>query len=344
MLESFKRFVLSRLGGVPPQEVARLRKSVERQNLRGAADLRRLAKRLDRLQLQLDRMLQGLASLDERTEAIDRTLRSGRLRKIDGNVDALVRHAFVTSNHLPEPQATLLRRFRGMSQNDEDGITLALMDRIGSSTRRFVEIGAGVNGGNSGFLARECGWTGVMVEIDPDRVRTLKRRFGPAVAVVDARVTRENINELLSSNGIRGEIDLLSLDIDGIDYWVWESLSICSPRLVIVEYNRFLGTDRAVTIPYDADFDRRRFDVPSFAYYGASLPAFVHLAGLKGYRLVAIEPRGVNAFFVRNDLAPDLPALEYQRVPVEGEDTPNFGEGGLPALLDSAGLPLVSLP
>ena len=93
----------------------------------------------------------------------------------------------------------------------------------------------------------------------------------------------------------------------------------------------------------DNDFDRRRFDVPSFAYYGASLPAFVHLATQKGYRLVAIEPRGVNAFFLRNDLAPDLAPLAYQRVPVEGDDAPDFGEGGLLALLDKANLPLVDL-
>ena len=343
MLESFRRFVLTRLGAAPPQELSRLRKAVERQGQRGASDLRRLAKRLDRLQQQLDHLQQSLDSLAGKTEAIDRNLRVGRLRKIDGNVDALIRHAFVAPNQLAEPHATLARRFRGMSQNDEDGITLALMDRIGTAAKRFVEIGAGVNGGNSGFLARECGWTGVMIEIDPDRVRTLKRRFGPAIAVVDARVTRENINALLSSHGVQGEIDLLSLDIDGIDYWVWDSLSVCSPRLVIVEYNRFFGTDRAVTIPYDADFDRRRFDVPSFAYYGASLPAFVHLAEQKGYRLVAIEPRGVNAFFLRNDLAPELAALAYRHVAVEGDDNPDFGQDGLLSLLDRAALPVVNV-
>lgn len=336
MLRSLKRFVMARLGAAPPQELARLRKAVEHQEQSMAADLRRLAKRLDRIQEQMD-------ALGATATGVDRILRTGRLRKVDDNVDALVRHAFVRRDLLSEPQATVVRRFRGMSQNEEDGITLALLDRIGSPTRRFVEIGAGVNGGNSGFLARECGWTGVMVEIDPGRARTLARRFGAAVDVVEARVTRENVNDLLAAKGVSGEIDVLSLDIDGIDYWVFERLSVCSPRLVIVEYNPLFGLDRALTIPYDPDFDRHRFDVPGFAYYGASLPAFVRLAGRKGYRLVAVEPRGVNAFFVRQDLAPTLPALACDRVALDADDVPDLGPAGLLPLLDKAGLPLVDI-
>jgi len=298
-------------------------------------DLRQVTKRLDRLEHKLETLLTKI-------DGVDSVLRRGRLRKVDDNVDALVRHTFLTGA-LPQPQATLTRRFRGLSQNEEDGITLALFERIGSFTRRFVEIGAGVNGGNSGFLARECGWTGVMLEIDEARVRTLTRRFGPTVTAVQACVTRENINDLVTGNGGSGDIDLLSVDIDGIDYWVWEALTACRPRVVIAEYNPSFGAERAVTVPYDPRFDRHHFDVVKAAYYGASLPALSSLGARKGYRLVVVEPRGVNAFFVREDLAGDLPRLSYDRVALALEREDAVEPEALFADLAKAGLPLVEV-
>lgn len=295
----------------------------------------RLAKRLDRLD-------QRLAELNQQIVGLDTIARTGRLRKIDDNVDALVRHTFL-NGRLPERQALLARRFRGLSQHEEDGITVALFDRVGTDTHRFVEIGAGVNGGNSGFLAKECGWTGLMFEIDPGRVDRLQRRFAPAVRVVEAQVTRENINELVSANGFAGDIDLLSIDIDSNDYWIWEQLSVCRPRVVIVEYNPLFGTDRAVTIPYDPHFNRREFEVPRAAYYGASLQALAKLGARKGYRLALLEPRGVNAFFVREDLARDLPPLRVGDVPIAPDVVADFGPAGVFSVLDRAGLALIDV-
>jgi hypothetical protein len=295
----------------------------------------RMAKRLDRLDRQF-------AELNRQIAGLDTIARTGRLRKIEDNVDALVRHAFL-NGRLPEPQATLARRFRGLSQHEEDGLTVALFDRIGADTRRFIEIGAGVNGGNSGYLARECGWTGLMLEVEPERVRRLQRRFGPAVRVVETAVTRDNINAVVIENGLAGDIDLLSIDIDSVDYWVWEELSACRPRLVIVEYNPLFGTEKAVTVPYDPEFNRREFDVPRSAYYGASLPALVKLGARKGYRLALLEPRGVNAFFVRDDLARDLPPLRVDHLPIASELVADFGPDGVFPVLERAGLALVNV-
>lgn len=339
MLQAFKRFVRDRLGAASHDDVAAMHKAVRRSEERVVDAVvrqsRQLAKRLDRLE-------QRMAALAGQTAALDAIARTGRLRKIDDNVDALVRHTFL-DGHLPEPQRLLARRFRGLSQHEEDGILVALFDRIGAANRRFVEIGAGVNGGNSGFLARECGWTGVMMEIDPDRVSTLQRRFGRGVSVVQAQVTRDNVNDLVSDHGLSGDIDLVSIDIDGIDYWVWEQLSACRPRLVVVEYNPFFGSERSVAVPYDPMFDRRRFDVPRTAYYGASLPALVRLGERKGYRPVVVEPRGVNAFFVRTDVLLDLPTLRIGDMPIAPEAAPDFGAGGIFGLLERAGLRLVEI-
>ena len=339
MFESLKRFVRDRLGAAPREELGALKKAVQRNEQRVVEEMaqssRQLAKRLDRIE-------QRLADVIGRLEGLDAMARTGRLRKIDDNVDALVRHTFL-NGALTGAQALLARRFRGLSQHEEDGITVALFDRIGATTHRFVEIGAGVNGGNSGFLARECGWTGLMIEAHPERAATLQRRFAPVVSVVSSMVTRENVNTLVETHGYSGDVDLLSIDIDGMDYWVWDTLTACRPRLVIVEYNPFLGPHRSVAIPYDPQFDRHRFDVPRDAYYGASLPAFVKLGASKGYRLVLVEPRGVNAFFVRDDLAPDIPALRVDGASIAPEAVADFGPGGIFTHLEHAGLALVDI-
>jgi len=220
---------------------------------------------------------------------------------------AIVRKLYLDGVELPPPYDVLSQRFRIRSQNEEDGLLLALFKRIGTTDRRCVEIGCGSNGGNSGFLVQECGWTGLMVDANRASIATVRVRYaGHAVTIVKHRVTREDVNHLLTVNGFHGELDLLSVDIDGNDYWVWEALTVCSPRVVVLEYNWLFGPDRAVTVPYDADFKVGASGTRS--YRGASLKAFSHLAHRKGYRLVATER--VNAVFLRNDVAPEIAAIE----------------------------------
>jgi hypothetical protein len=121
------------------------------------------------------------------------------------------------------------------------------------------------------------------------------------VAVV-ASVSPDNINQILVDHGFTGDVDLLSIDIDSYDYWVLEALEACSPRLLVVEYNAAFGPDRAVTIP-----PRQPLEGAPKHYRGASLAALEKLARRKGYRLVACEQSGVNAFFLRHDIALAVP-------------------------------------
>jgi hypothetical protein len=222
----------------------------------------------------------------------------------------IVRKLYLDGAELPHPYDLLSERFHYRSQNEEDGLLLALFKRIGMTDRRCVEIGCGLNGGNSGFLVQECGWSGLMVDADRHKIDTIKERFaGHAVVASKHRITVENINDVLQVHGFTGEIDFLSLDIDGNDYWIWEALTACSPRVVAIEYNWLFGPERAVTIPYDPLF--RLSESATRAYRGASLAALTQLSQHKGYRLVASER--VNAFFLRNDVAPDIPAIDVTR-------------------------------
>jgi hypothetical protein len=179
------------------------------------------------------------------------------------------------------------------------------LSRLEVDNKRFVEFGVGdYSEANTRFLSMHDQWSGLVIEGNPRDVTRLRRdstfwRFD--ITAVSAFVTRENINDLLSDNGMTGDIGLLSIDVDGNDYWIFEAISVIRPAIVIIEYNHRFGPDRAVTVPYDPAFSRDRAH-PSNIYYGASLRALYLLADRKGYAFVGCESFGVNAFFVRRDL------------------------------------------
>ncbi len=205
---------------------------------------------------------------------------------------------------------------RVFSQNGEDGIILHLFSLIGATDRRFVEIG--IEDGrecNTANLAVNLGWRGLMVDRDADGVEGARRRFGArpetaaTVTVEQAHVTRENIDALLAPHAGDGELDLLSIDIDGNDLWVWEAIGRVRPRVVTIEYNGTFGPRRSVSVPYDPDFDRMARH-PSGWYHGASITALARVGARKGYTLAGCDSNGVNAFFVRDDCAAgNVPAV-----------------------------------
>ncbi len=260
--------------------------------------------RLQRLELAT--VNKCLAKLETEHQAMSMALTKlcKRVSHLGPDLQAVLRMLHLNPEALPYPQRLMVQRYRLKSQNEEDGITLALFEQVGTINRQFIEIGSGLSGGNSALLASELGWTGLMLDGDTERMVQVGRRF-PNVRAVGAWVTRENINDLIADAGLGGEIDFVSIDLDGNDYWVWEALTACSPRVVVVEYNSAFGAERAVTIPYDPQFDRHKY---RFVYYGASLAALAKLGAAKGYRLVTTEPAGVNAYFLRNDVGLEIPA------------------------------------
>lgn len=123
-----------------------------------------------------------------------------------------------------------------------------------------------------------------------------------------ATLTAGSVKDLLREHGPAGEVDLLSIDVDGNDYWLWRAIEAIDPGVVCIEYQDILGPERSVTIPYDPGFSRDGYAVNATAnnYVGASRRAMVKLGESKGYRLVATNSYGFNAFFLRADLAADL--------------------------------------
>ncbi len=266
-------------------------------------------------------------------------------RRMRQQVDALMRHAALAPATLAAPGALRGRRFRLYSQNEEDGLTLALLAAAGVTTRTFVEIGSGQSGGNSAVLALDLGWSGLMVEAHRPHVRKLRPLVAdnPGVTVLCERVTAGGFNALLKTQGLRGEIDFLSIDIDSIDYWLLDALKQVSPRVLVMEYNAHFGPRRAVTLP-DADVPEPR---PK-GYFGASLAALEKRARGKGYRLVICEDAGVNAYFLRHDVAPEIPGVTPEAAYRPTADAGDFLDDESRTLdiyreIEARGLPLVSV-
>jgi hypothetical protein len=213
--------------------------------------------------------------------------------------------------------------FSCYSQADEDGILLYLFSMVGATNRQCVEICAGDGiECNTANLILNRGWHGLLIDGDADNVargtrfyaRSRHTRIYPP-KIVQAWITSDGVNDVIAENGFSGEIDLLSLDLDGVDYWIWKAIAVISPRIVVLEYQDILGPERSWTVPYSDDFVSGRYSMtdymPNFA--GASLRAFVKLGQSKGYRLVGINRYGFNAFFVRNDIGLDLlPEIDVQ--------------------------------
>jgi hypothetical protein len=189
---------------------------------------------------------------------------------------------------------------RRRSQNGEDGVIAEILRRVGAPGRFFVEFGAEEGReGNCAALA-EDGWSGLYLEADAAKFAVLEAnwRHRPEVGTRHALVEPETIEALFAEAAVPTEPDVLSIDVDSTDWYLWEALVSYRPRLVVVEYNASLPLDRQLVRPPEQD------GWDGTDYFGASLGAFEALGQRKGYALVHTEQRGVNAFFVRHDLLP----------------------------------------
>jgi len=194
--------------------------------------------------------------------------------------------------------------FSVFSQFGEDGIIQYLIRRTGISPAEasFVEFGVGdYSEANTRFLLINDNWRGLIMDSSGPNMAAVRNRplhWKYDLTVKQAFIDRDSIDDLIASAGFAGRIGLLSIDIDGNDYWVWERISAVAPVIVIVEYNSLFGASRAVTVPYDPAFDRGRAHY-SHLYFGCSLKALELLASRKGYALVGCNNAGNNAFFVK---------------------------------------------
>jgi len=216
--------------------------------------------------------------------------------------------------------------FRAYSQFEEDGIILYVLSMIGFKTRRVVEICCGSGNEcmaanlilNHGFDALLFDGNEASVAHAQTFFRTKQDCLLQPPMIKQAWITAENVNELLTDNGYLGEVDLLSIDIDGNDYWIFKAINVIQPRLLVVETHNEIPSDKSLTVPYRTDFDYRRS--PAEYFRGVSMLGMVRLCRERGYRLIGAHRHGFNAFFLRNGEGEELfPEVSVHSV----HDNPN---------------------
>lgn len=237
-------------------------------------------------------------------------LLKGKISPLVGIQQLQLHHYYRDKAFQGNPPGLPSAGFRVFSQFEEDGLLLYILSMIGMETRRFVEIGSddGLNS-NCANLYFHFGFHGLFIDGNQRSIRRGERfysrypnRWYYKPRFLCAMVKRENINQLIEKEGFTGEIDLLSVDIDGNDYWIWDALEVCTPRVVIIETHVEFGLQNIV-VPYDPGYS---FPGKHPVYHGASAVAMTRLGKKKGYRLVGANRYGSNFIFVKEELCGNL--------------------------------------
>ncbi len=194
--------------------------------------------------------------------------------------------------------------FKVFSQWGDDGIIQYLVNNLDITNRTFIEFGVeNYTESNTRFLLINNYWSGLIMDGSEENMKYVKNdsiywkhNLKAKTAFIDA----ENINNLIAEEGIKGEIGLLHIDIDGNDYWVWKNIKNINPIIVIIEYNSLFGKDKAITVPYDPMFVRSRTHYSNL-FYGSSLLSLCDLSEKRGYDFIGCNAAGNNAYFIRKD-------------------------------------------
>tara|TARA_Y100000816_G_C26100186_1_gene582859 strand:+ start:576 stop:1463 length:888 start_codon:yes stop_codon:yes gene_type:complete len=195
--------------------------------------------------------------------------------------------------------------FKVFSQWGEDGIIAFLINNLNIENKFFVEFGVeNYVESNTRFLLKKNNWSGLIIDSSIKNIDFIKKDqiyWKHDIKALCEYITKKNINKILMNNTYMRNIGLLSIDIDGNDYWIWNEITSINPSIVIIEYNSLLGKDKSLVVPYKEDFNRSK-EHYSNIYYGASLSALTKLANIKNYALVGCNSAGNNAFFVKKKL------------------------------------------
>lgn len=214
-----------------------------------------------------------------------------------------------------EPKRLGSHEFQMFSQSGADGIIAEIFRRVGTTNKFFAEFGVGDGLENNTTALLLDRWSGLWIEVSKRNIREIQKQFRDFIEdkrllVLPELITRENLVTLFERGGVPRELDLLSIDVDGNDYWFWEVLlQRYSPRVTVVEYNAQLGPSLSWVMAYDPR--HRREAVVSTTYYGVSLKALEKLGSKYAYSLVGCDFLGMNAFFVRGDLVQEKFCAPY---------------------------------
>ena len=218
-----------------------------------------------------------------------------------------INQGIILSNLYKNKDSTNIQdyEFKIFSQAGEDGILQHIIDTIEIKNKTFIEFGVeDFNGSNCRFLMKQGNWSGFVIDNSKKNINKLKNYnyfWKYNLKAVCEFINKDNVENVLLESGFDRDLGILSIDIDGNDYFILENINYFRPRILICEYNALFGHERKISIPYQSDFNMTKAHYSNL-YWGASLSAITYCANKKGYALVGTNSNGVNAFYVRKDL------------------------------------------
>ena len=191
--------------------------------------------------------------------------------------------------------------YKVFSQNGEDGIIDYLLYSLKIDKPKFVEIGIGdYSECNTRFLFERTSPKGLVVDCIEDlktKVSKNIKLWRADITILEEFISSKNINSILKKYNFDKNIDLFSLDVDGIDYWILKELPKNFSKIAIIEFNSTFGSEKEITVPYKKNFDRSKYHYSNLCY-GASLKAINNIMKKKGFIFIGTNLHRVNAFFV----------------------------------------------
>ena len=179
-----------------------------------------------------------------------------------------------------------------------------MIKKIPNIQKVFVEIGTqDYWESNTRFLLKAKNWKGYVIEAskkDVTKIKSQRIYWQHDIKAINSFVDKDNINLIIDENIKEKNIGLLSIDIDGNDYWVLEKINKLSPTIIICEFNSIFGDLFRLSVPYKKEFIRNNAHYSNL-YFGASIKAFISMLDNKGYTFLGTASSGVNAFFVRKE-------------------------------------------
>jgi len=231
--------------------------------------------------------------------------------KLEADIDILkklVGTLKVDQNKQKNTQDISEFEFKIHSQFGEDGIIQFILDNINIKKKIFIELGVeNYEEANTRFLLENNNWSGLVIDSSKNNINHIKKQgyfWRNDLLAAHAFLSPKNINDIITKHNFNGDIGLLSIDIDGNDYWLLKAIAVVNADIIIIEYNANFGPKKSLTIKYNENFVRAKSGIEKLIY-GCSLKAASNLCKEKGYSLICTNKNGNNAFFVKTKLLND---------------------------------------
>ena len=199
--------------------------------------------------------------------------------------------------------------FKVFSQNGEDGIIDYLLFSLQIEKPKFIEIGVGdYYESNTRFIFERSSGDGLIIDIIDNfqkRVEKNVRLWKGNLKILNRKIDSGNILATLKEFNFFDNIDLFSIDVDGIDYWILEKMPKKFCKLIVAEYNPYFGSNLEISVPNDKNFDRSKYHHSNLCF-GASLKSIINLLDRKGFVFLGTNLFKNNAFFVNSDFKDNL--------------------------------------